>query len=204
MTKYYEKELNVKDQKKSVKFAEEVEKVTAEAKKLKEQKELSKARIPEIKRLMSILVTDVDVITNPIKRMKVLSDKKKLQEELDEQELFAVMNVEVYRSNKLQELYDLGEEANREYSRYVGKADELLEQLKKEFEEKKQEILTARSYSHPFYKHTGLVMELRGRKLKAKEQKEKEEKDKKTIHVDADGNEIIGSLKDGTWTGANK
>ncbi|WP_225743664.1 hypothetical protein [Marinilactibacillus sp. Marseille-P9653] len=194
MTNYYTKELNTDNQKKSFKFAEEVQKIKTDAAQLTAQKEKANQRIPEIKTELSQLVTDVDVITNDSKRKKVLKDKAILQEELNELELYSVMDIERYKQKRLKGLYSLGEQAQQEYRAYDEQATELLRVARAELQEKEQEIISAKNRFHPFIKYEATFNSLLQEERREQAIKEKENKNKKTIHVDSAGNEVIGTF----------
>lgn len=194
MTNYFTKELNTKDQKKSARFAEEVEKIKSEIKQLKEQQTKANTRIPEIKRELSQLVTDVDVITNDSKRKKVLKDKAKLQEELNEWELYAAMDIDSYKAKRLDGIYELGVQAAKEYREYSDQAMQLLIAVRKELDDKEQEVMAAKNRLHPFVKYQSTVITMRNKRQAEKLKAEREEQKKKTIHVDSNGNQIVGTM----------
>lgn len=194
MTNYFTKELNTKDQKKSARFAEEVEKIKSEIKQLKEQQTKANTRIPEIKRELSQLVTDVDVITNDSKRKKVLKDKAKLQEELNEWELYAAMDIDSYKAKRLDGIYELGVQAAKEYREYSDQAMQLLIAARKELDDKEQEVMAAKNRLHPFVKYQSTVITMRNKRPAEKLKAEREEQKKKTIHVDSNGNQIVGTM----------
>lgn len=193
---YYAKELTLKGQKKSYKFSEEVEKVLAEVRQLKDKKAEALKQIPLIKKEMANLVTDVDILTNETERKKLLSNKRRLQEQLDELELFAPMNVEAYKNKKLHELHELGEQASEEYRAYCGMTDQMLKEAKQEFEDKKSELLQARNNLHPFISYEKLQWDMRTKKnverMKEEQEKEKKNKNKKVLEFDKHGNQIGG------------
>lgn len=194
MTNYFTKELNTKDQKKSARFAEEVEKIKSEIKQLKEQQTKANTRIPEIKKELSQLVTDVDVITNDSKRKKVLKDKAKLQEELNEWELYAAMDIDSYKAKRLDGIYELGVQAAKEYREYSDQAMQLLIAVRKELDDKEQEVMAAKNRLHPFVKYQSTVITMRNKRQAEKLKAEREEQKKKTIHVDSNGNQIVGTM----------
>lgn len=195
MTNHYTKELDTKNQKKSKKYAEELDKISAEIRTLKQKKEEAMARIPAIEKELTQLVTDVDVITDDKKRKEVLKHKRELQDELDELELFANMNIETYKINKVDELHSLGEEAAKEYREYDKKITALHQQAKEELKEKKSELFKARG-NHIFKRCDRSYSESLNRKRakefeKEREQKRLEKEKAQVIHVDADGSPII-------------
>lgn len=194
MTNYYTKELSTDNQKKGLRFAEEVQKIKADTSQLKEQQDKANKRIPEIKTELSRLVTDVEVITNDSKRRKVLKDKAKLQDELNELELYSVMDIDRYKDTRLDAIYELGLQAAQEYRDYTERTKSLLSAAKKEYNEKEQEVMTARNSLHPFVMYQNTVNTLRQKKRVAEIEKEQEEESKKTIHVDSSGNEIVGKV----------
>ncbi|UJF14987.1 hypothetical protein LZ578_08200 [Jeotgalibaca sp. MA1X17-3] len=201
MTKqYFEKELTLKGQKNSYKFAEEVEKVVAEVKQLQEKKAEALQQIPLIKKEMQNLVTDVDILTNETERKKLLKNKRELQEQLDELELFAPMNIEAYKVKKLNKLYELGEQASSEYRAYDGMVMRIVEEAEQELEDKKQELFHARNNLHPFIKYYSLQSDMRNKENAKREQAERVEaeqnKTKKTLEFDKHGNQVGGLF---TW-----
>ncbi|WP_027108571.1 hypothetical protein [Lacticigenium naphthae] len=198
MTNYYTKELNVKNHKKVKQFAGEVDRVIAEVVTLKQKKELSSERIPAIKEALTHLVTDVDIINDEGKRKLVLKRKRELQDELDELELFAHMDIESYKQKQLDPLLELGEEASKEYREYSDRTDTLLKEAREELKEKETEILLARR-DHSFNKYSKYYDEMKQKarveQVKAEREKEKIKNEQaKIIHVDKDGNEIVGRV----------
>ena len=97
MAKDIQKELNVKELKKSAEFNSKYDAVANEIQRLKARKEQAKEDIVTIKSALSHLVTDVEVLTDEKKRKEVLAKKAQLNEQLAEAELFAQMDIESYK-----------------------------------------------------------------------------------------------------------
>ena len=108
MAKDIQKELNVKELKKSAEFNSKYDAVANEIQRLKARKEQAKEDIVTIKSALSHLVTDVEVLTDEKKRKEVLAKKAQLNEQLAEAELFAQMDIESYKQKKLDQLHEEG------------------------------------------------------------------------------------------------
>lgn len=154
MTKlYFEKELTIENEKKAHEYNEKIAAIKAELAQLKIKKEEAKTKVPELREEITTLVTDVEVVTNPIKRKSVLKKKRELQEELDEWELFAGMNIEAYETKCYEELAELGKEAHKEKEAYIAKVYELRNEMVQVHKEQMAEINQALNNRHPFYRY---------------------------------------------------
>ncbi|MFZ2271330.1 MAG: hypothetical protein WAV59_07115 [Trichococcus flocculiformis] len=147
MAKDIQKELNVKELKKSAEFNSKYDAVANEIQRLKARKEQAKEDIVTIKSALSHLVTDVEVLTDEKKRKEVLAKKAQLNEQLAEAELFAQMDIESYKQKKLDQLHDEGIEAMQEHKEFIDRADALLDEYQAEYEANKQLILAIRNAS---------------------------------------------------------
>ena len=147
MAKDIQKELNVKELKKSAEFNSKYDAVANEIQRLKARKEQAKEDIVTIKSELSHLVTDVEVLTDEKKRKEVLAKKAQLNEQLAEAELFAQMDIESYKQKKLDQLHDEGIEAMQEHKEFIDRADALLDEYQAEYEANKQLILAIRNAS---------------------------------------------------------
>ena len=147
MAKDIQKELNVKELKKSAEFNSKYDAVANEIQRLKARKEQAKEDIVTIKSALSHLVTDVEVLTDEKKRKEVLAKKAQLNEQLAEAELFAQMDIESYKQKKLDQLHDKGIEAMQEHKEFIDRADALLDEYQAEYEANKQLILAIRNAS---------------------------------------------------------
>lgn len=154
MTKqYFEKELTFNNEKKAHEYNEKIAAIKAEVAQLKIKKEEAKTKVPELKEQITTLVTDVEVVTNAIKRKSALKKKRELQEELDEWELFAGMNIEAYETKCYEELAELGHEAKKEKELYEKKVYELKNEMERVHKEQMAEINQALNNRHPFYRY---------------------------------------------------
>lgn len=154
MTKqYFEKELTFNNEKKAHEYNEKIAAIKAEVAQLKIKKEEAKTKVPALEEQITTLVTDVEVVTNPIKRKSVLKKKRELQEELDEWELFAGMNIEAYETKCYEELAELGKEAHKEKEAYIAKVYELRNEMVQVHKEQMAEINQALNNRHPFYRY---------------------------------------------------
>ena len=147
MAKDIQKELNVKELKKSAEFNSKYDAVANEIQRLKARKEQAKEDIVTIKSALSHLVTDVEVLTDEKKRKEVLAKKAQLNEQLAEAELFAQMDIESYKQKKLDQLHDEGIEAMQEHKEFIDRADALLDEYQAEYEANKLLILAIRNAS---------------------------------------------------------
>ena len=147
MAKDIQKELNVKELKKSAEFNSKYDAVANEIQRLKARKEQAKEDIVTIKSALSHLVTDVEVLTDEKKRKEVLAKKAQLNEQLAEAELFAQMDIESYKQKKLDQLHDEGIEAMQEHKEFIDRAGALLDEYQAEYEANKQLILAIRNAS---------------------------------------------------------
>ncbi|UJF15004.1 hypothetical protein LZ578_08285 [Jeotgalibaca sp. MA1X17-3] len=177
MTNYYEKELDFTGQTKTHQMAEIIKGIRQEVSQLKAKKEEAQAKMPAIKEALNNLVTDVEIITNDKERKKVLDKKKALQEELNELELFANMNIERYSERKLASHQALGLEAEKEYRAYYNMVSVLVDEARQEMEDKEHELLSHRNSLHPYNSIRTTIDKLAGNersRIRAEEEKRRQ------------------------------
>lgn len=146
---HYAKELEVENERKTIEFIKEVNRISEETKTLNYKKNEAKEHIEVLKKEMSNNTINIEDIMNEKERKKVVAKKRELQEKIDELELFSLMDVSAYRKRKLNEIYELGKQAKDEYYAYASKVDDMVDALRNETKEKEQELFTKRRI-HPF------------------------------------------------------
>lgn len=150
MTKrYFEKELDFSSQEHSYQFAEELKRIDEEVKHLESLKRNAKEKIPSLTKKKKDKVTNVVMVTDEKERKKVIEQRRKLQDEIEELELYLDLDIEQYRKEQQDKLVELAKLAEQEKREYDQTKNALLEKAKQEFEEKKDEIIVA-GYGHPF------------------------------------------------------
>ena len=113
MTKHFTKELDTSKETKALEYIKEIENIKAIVADLNRKKKEAIERVPLLEAELRELVTDVEVVTNDSKRKKALKRKVELQDELNELEMFAEMNVEAYET-KQYETEELTTNTNKE------------------------------------------------------------------------------------------
>ena len=119
--------------------------------------------------------------------------KSELQDELNELEMFAEMNVEAYETKQYEELTQLGTEARRERAEYETRVRELRDEVEQLHKEQMNEITSALNNSHPFYRYEKEYKRGTQRERRERQRKESIEHSKKMSRVslyDTDGEEI--------------
>lgn len=123
--------------KNAIEFSKKYNAVMDEVKTIKERKESAAAKIEELNKELSNIVTDVDEILNPLKRKKILDTNRKLREQLEEEEMFLNLDVDSYKNKKLDELIPLAELVKKDYLKFNGDRSDLFKRLTEEHNFKK-------------------------------------------------------------------
>lgn len=193
MTKHFTKELDTSKETKAIEYVKEVENIKAIVADLNRKKKDAIERVPLLETELRELVTDVEIVTNDSKRKKALKRKTELQDELNELEMFAEMNVEAYETKQYEELTQLGTEARRERAEYEARVRELRDEVEQLHKEQMNEINSALNKSHPFYRYE---KEYERGTLRARRERQRQEsiehskKMSRTPLYDTDGNKI--------------
>lgn len=193
MTKHFTKELDTSKETKALEYVKEVENIKAIVADLNRKKKEAIERVPLLEAELRELVTDVEIVTNDSKRKKALKRKAELQDELNELEMFAEMNVEAYETKQYEELTQLGTEARRERAEYEARVRQLRDEVEQLHKEQMNEITSALNRSHPFYRYEKEYERgtLRARRERQRQKSiEHSKKMSRTPLYDADGKEI--------------
>ena len=153
MTKHFTKELDTSKETKALEYIKEIENIKAIVADLNSKKKEAIERIPQLKRELTELVTDVEIVTNDSKRKKALKRKSELQDELNELEMFAEMNVEAYETKQYEQHNALGLEARRERASYEERVRAIRDEVEQTHKEQMQELRNALNRAHPFYRY---------------------------------------------------
>ncbi len=118
--------------KNAIEFSKKYNAVMDEVKTIKERKESAAAKIEELNKELSNIVTDVDEILNPLKRKKILDANRKLREQLEEEEMFLNLDVDSYKNKKLDELIPLAELVKKDNFKLNNDRSDLFKRLREE------------------------------------------------------------------------